>query len=193
MKNIWPVVFCFLVVYAKAQPAADDPNANGSIERTGQMGKAYLSEVKKVANISYGSDVSLNVNIRKERSFSNNTVSKDVYFSGSNADGACEGYIDASEITDAVNALEFIADSLLPLNPENEIHFAKRFNDSYFVIYASYTPGTGRVFTKGEWEVTLQVNEHDNTGSQGSVHIKRGDVSTLIQILLACKEKLQTF
>ena len=193
MKTLWLVIFCLIAVCAGAQPAPEDADASGSVERLGRMGKAYISEVKKMANISYGSEVNLNVNIRKERSMVNNTVSKDVYFNGSNADGACEGFIDAGEVSDAVNALEFIADSLLPLNPENEIHFAKRFNNSYFVIYASYTPGTGRVFTKGEWDVSLQVNEHDYSGTQGSVHIKRGDVSTLLQILLACKEKLQTF
>ncbi len=193
MKSLWLFIFYFFVLCLNAQPAPDDPNATGSVERTGQMGKAYLSEIKKMANISYNPDVNLNVNIRKERSLANGTVSKDIYFSGSNAEGPCEGYIDAGEANDAINALEFIADSLLPLNPENEIHFAKRFNNSYFVIYASYTPGNGRLFTKGEWEVTLQVNEHDNTGNQGAVHIRKTDVSTLMQILLACKEKLQVF
>ena len=193
MKNIFLAFFCLLGAYIFAQSPANDINDNNPVERLGQMGKAYVSEVKKVANISYNSEVSLTVNIRKERNLLNNTVTRDIYFSGSNAEGPCEGFIDAGEADDAINALTYIIDSLLPRMSENELHFAKRFTNSNFVIYASYTPSPGKNLSKGEWEIYLLLNERENAGNQGVVHIKKGDVSTLLQILLACKEKLETF
>ena len=192
MKNIWVVVCCVLCAVAQAQTPVNETYDNSSVERLGQMGKAYISEVKRIAGISY-SDVTLNINIRKERSFANNTVAKDIYFSGSNAEGTCEGFIEASEADDAINALKYISDSLLTTTPENEIHFAKRFSNSFFVIYASYSPSPGKIFTKGEWDISVVLNEHESANNQGTVHIKRSDLGTLIQILQTCKEKLKVF
>ena len=194
MKNICWLFFCFSSVIGYGQNTSDSTGYDpGSVERLNKMGKAYISEVKKIANISYGGDINLNVNIRKERSFINNSVAKDVYFNGTNSTGACEGFIEASEVSDAINTLIFINDSLLTTMPENEMHFAKRFSNSSFVIYASFTPGAGKILSRGEWDITLTLDERDNIPNQGLVYIKRSDFVTLINILQTCREKLKTF
>jgi hypothetical protein len=191
MKYVCWIALCFCSVMGYGQN--DTTYDAGSVERLDRMGKAYISEIKKIGNISYGGDINLNVNIRKERSFINNSVAKDVYFSGTNTAGACEGFIEASEVGDAISALVYINDSLLTTTPGNEMHFAKRFSNSSFVIYASFTPGAGKILSRGVWDITLTLDERDNIANQGLVYIKRSDFVTLINILRSGKEKLKTF
>lgn len=193
MKNILLIYFCLFSVYVNSQNVNDDQYEKGSVSRLDHMGKAYISEIKKVANITYNSDDNIIINIRKEKSFSNSSVSKDIYFTGSNAQGPCEGFIDESEIDDALTALQYINDSLLATAPENETHFAKRFSNSYFVIYASFDPGSGKLFSKAEWDINIILNEHEPANNQGSIHIKKNDLWAFIKMIEACKDKLKAF
>ena len=178
MKNLLLIILCFMVTAVKAQ---------------GPMGKAYISEQKKVGGITYSSDINVNISIRKERDLSNNRLSKTIFFTGTTAEGTCEGFIDESEADEAINALKYISDSLLTGMPENEMHFAKRFTNSTFVIYASFVPKSGTLFAKADWDITIVVNEHEGDLNQGTVHLKKSDLASFIQMLQTGKERLKTF
>ncbi len=191
MKNVLLIILCLIVTVGKTQIPA--PIEERPAEKQGPMGKAYISEQKKIGGITYSSDININISIRKERDLSSNHISKTIFFNGTTAEGPCEGFVDESEADEAINALKYISDSLLTRSPENEMHFAKRFTNSTFVIYASFVPKSGTLFAKADWDINIVVNEHEGELNQGSVHLKKSDLGSLIQMLQTGRERLKTF
>ena len=186
------MLFCLIMSFlAKGQmePIKETMQPTG----TPKLEETYLSESKKIGSIAYNDAGYLTVSIRKEQNLANQQVSRSITFSGTTTEGNCDGYIDASEINGAIVSLTYLNDSLLTKTPQNEIHFARRFINSYFVIYAAFTPNSGGLFSKSAWDLTLVLNEHEYTGTQCVVHLKKNDVPGYIKLLQIAKEKMQDF
>ena len=191
VRNICLVVCLVVSFLAKGQiePIKEAMQPTG----TPRMEETYLSESKKIGSIAYNDAGYLTVSIRKEQNLTNLQVSKSISFSGATTEGNCDGYIDASEIAGGIVSLSYLNDSLLTKTPQNEIHFAKRFTNSYFVIYASIVPNSGTLFSKSAWDISFVLNEHDNAVTQCVVHVKKNEVPGYIKLLEIAREKLQDF
>jgi hypothetical protein len=180
------LVFIFFTVFALTVQA-QKPLSTDTAVSDQQPGAEWIDEGQKIGRFATTNNIEdWNIFIRKAKDRSGNLLQKEVVIENSFENSRYTGYIDISEIDQAIGALAYILDSLLPQKPTGEFAYTKDFTGSNFRIMAWFDPDA----RSPKWGIKLML---DTYFPDSVVFINESDLLKLILTLETAEKRLKDF